>query len=451
MTRRIILLSTVFTLLYGCISSKKVTHELIGQNKTETITQGKIDSLIEHIYEIHPDIYMGIDSMKVDAIAKQVAAENAGKLMSDVDFTLQMRRITDLFNHVDPHLIYYPSLQVRKGFKGKYKHIKVFPFETYNINDTLIIKKSYVDGLKRGDMLLNINGYSIDEYQKYIYSNWRSVRGYVMQLQSQLSYAEDYKVRVNRRGVVSEHTVKGVGFRHATNELFASGYMIDKYKTGYCKIIGFTGNKFIYKRLKKLIAKTKHEGYNNFIIDLRGNTGGSGEALDMMFSLMSDKDSLHYMKSQYIKVSEKTESMYDFLNGHKKGDVVRFPDDNIIRYIPLDKELYQGDMNYYLIVDKSTASVAASFANIFQYNNIGKLVGEPLDHNSLSFGDIIKSWKYQNLIISTIQYNENTKEKDGILNPDIHIPYIAKDHMNHDDPILSELLEIIGKKSDVKK
>jgi|GEM_PF-5720850 len=49
MTRRIILLSALFILLYGCISSKKVTHELIGQNKTETITQGKIDSLIERI------------------------------------------------------------------------------------------------------------------------------------------------------------------------------------------------------------------------------------------------------------------------------------------------------------------------------------------------------------------------------------------------------------------
>jgi hypothetical protein len=153
------------------------------------------------------------------------------------------------------------------------------------------------------------------------------------------------------------------------------------------------------------------------------------------------------MKPQYIKVSEKTGSMYDFLNGYKQGEVVRFPDDKIIKHIPLNKELYQGEMNYYLIVDKSTASVAASFANIFQYNNIGKLVGEPLDHNSLSFGDIIKSWKYQNLIISTIQYNENTKGINGVLRPDIYIPYVAKKYMEQDDPILSELLDIISSKN----
>jgi len=441
MIRKTFLLVLVAIQLVGSASAQKINYELIRPKQTLTITKGKIDTLRLTIENLHPNAYLGIDTAFVDSVATKIVSDNEGRLLSHVDFTLEMRRLTDLFHYVDPHLIYYPSLQVDKGFKGKFKQLKVLPFEIYNINDTLLIKKSYVEGLKKGDHLLSINGYEIDEFKKYIYPSWRSMDGYVMQLQSQLTYSENYQIVVNRKGTVKEFTVGGVSSNHATGERYCKGHIIDEYETGYCKISSFTGNKFIYKELKKQIEKTKAEGYTNFIIDLRGNTGGSGYKLDAMFSLLSDKDSLIYMKSQFIKVSSKTEKDYKFLKGHKKGDLVQFPDKLTFRKAPLEKDHYQGEMNYYLMIDKSTASIAASFANIFQYNNVGRLVGESLDHNSLSFGDIISTWAYQNLIVSTVQYNENTKSSDGILVPDIEIPYVAKEYMEQEDPILNKLLE----------
>jgi hypothetical protein len=441
MTGKNFLLIIVAIQLIGCVSSRKINYELIQPRKINMITAGKVDTLRKFITAIHPNIYMGIDTLVVDSVADRIVSDNEGKLLSGVDFTLEMRRLTDLFNYVDPHLIYYPSLQVDSAFHGKFKDVKSLPFEIYNINDTLLIKKSYTESLVKGDQLLSVNGYKIDEFKKYIYPTWRSMAGYVMQLQSQLTYSENYQIVVNRKGTVKEFIVGGVSSNHATGERYCTGHIIDEYETGYCKISSFTGNKFIYKELKKQIEKTKAKGYSNFIIDLRGNTGGSGYKLDAMFSLLSDKDSLIYMKSQFIKVSSKTEKDYKFLKGHKKGELVQFPDKLTFRKAPLEKDLYQGEMNYYLMIDKSTASIAASFANIFQYNNVGRLVGESLDHNSLNFGDVVSIKAYANLIISTVQYNENTKCLDGILVPDIEIPYVAKEYMAQEDPILNKLLD----------
>ena len=443
MMRKNFLLTIVAIQLIGCVSSRKINYELIKPCKTNLITAGKVDTLRKYINDIHPNIYLDVDTLVVDSIANKIVSDNKGKLLSHVDFTLEMRRLTDLFHYVDPHLIYYPSLQVAKGFKGKFKQLKVLPFEIYNINDTLLIKKSYVEGLKKGDHLLSINGYEIGEFEKYIYPTWRSMEGYIMQLQSQLTYSEKYKIVIIRSGKVEELTVEGVSSNYATNERYCTGHLIDEFKTGYCNISSFTGNKFIYKELKKQIEKTKAKGYTNFIIDLRGNTGGSGYKLDAIFSLMSDKDSLPYMKSQFIKVSSKTKGDYKFLKEYKNGDLVEFPNNLMVRNVPLNKDFYQGKMKYYLMIDKSTASIAASFANIFQYNNLGTLVGESLDHNSLNFGDIISTRVYQNLVVSTVQYNEKTRNSDGILVPDIEIPYIAKEYMAQEDPILNKLLNIL--------
>lgn len=444
MKRKHIVFPLLVLLLIGCGTSKEVNYSLIHGIKVNKITKGKVDTLKGLINYYHPNIYMGIDKAIVDSVANEIVKDNEKRLLTNADLTLELRRLTDLFQYVDPHLVFYPSLQVDDGFEGGFKNVKVLPFEIYNINDSLLVKKSYNPLLKKGDYLVSINGIDIEKFKKYIYPTWRSMDAYVMQLQAQLTFSKNYKVIVNRKGKLEEVNVEGVSFNHSDGEYYCTGKMIDDYKTGYCRISSFSGNSFIVKRLKKYIAEAKDKGYSNFIIDLRGNTGGSGYKLDEMFSLMSDKDTLSCMKSQYMKVSHKTKKDYKFLKDTKVGDLVKFPDKYTYSVFPLKKKLYQGKMNYYVLVDRSTASTAASFANIFQYNNIGKLVGEPLDHNSLNFGDVIAAYVYSNLIISTVQYNEYTKAKDGILTPDINIPYKAQDFMKDEDPILNELLERIN-------
>jgi C-terminal processing protease CtpA/Prc len=451
MTIKNLIILSIILLNIGCSSSKKaIDYNLIKSEPVCRITAGKVDTLRRHIEHIHPNIYMGVDSISVDLVAEQIVSDNEDKLLSVADFTLEMRRMTDMFHHVDPHLIYYPYLQVKEGFEGKLTKVKVIPFELYNINDTLLVKKSYTPLLKKGDRIISINNYPIDEFRRYIYPTWRSVKGSVMQLQSQVTFSEQYQIKLERQGDVKEFEVEGVDFNHATGERFVKGHMLDAYQTGYCKISQFSANNFIFKELRKLIEETKSKGYNNFIIDLRGNPGGSGYKMDAMFSLMSDKDSLFNMESQFIKVSSKTKKQYKFLKECSKGQLVEFPDKLTVRTVPLKRKLYQGKLNYFVLVDRSTASVAASFANIFQNNDLGELVGEPLDHNALNFGDVVASRAYQNLIISTVQYNEFSKSENGILTPDILILYQASAFENTDCPILDELLHLIEGRNTTK-
>lgn len=121
--------------------------------------------------------------------------------------------------------------------------------------------------------------------------------------------------------------------------------------------------------------------------------------------------------------------------------------------IVLDKSKYMSGMKYYVLMDISTGSIAASFCNILQYNNAAVIVGEPLLHNALKYGETVRSARkfpnnempalFRESGISIVEYDEYTKAVDGVLVPDIHIPYVAKNYMTGKDAMLDKLLEII--------
>ena len=133
------------------------------------------------------------------------------------------------------------------------------------------------------------------------------------------------------------------------------------------------------------------------------------------------------------------------------GKNINIPDKYITKEIKLDNSKYIDGLNYYILVSENTGSIAASFVNIMQFNEAAIIVGEALKHNAIKYGETIAGnlLSYTLLLetgISTTEYNEHTKAIDGILTPDIHIPYIAKDYMTGKDAVLEKLLEIIKNK-----
>jgi len=445
--KSIIIPLLIFITLYSsCSSSRKIDYSKISPGKEYTITQTTLDSLLGVIKKYHPNPYGELSGKYLQSVADTIVERNKSKILTAVDFTLEIRRITDLLTYNDPHLIFYPNLQVDRDFKGNLNKLKVVPFEILQIKDTLLIHKSYSEKLEIGDRILSINGYLIKEFQKYLYHNWRNFKGYLIQLQSQIVFSETYQIGLERKGKNMVVDVDGVDLSHVTGEKYCNGKLLDDYQTGYFQIKSFTYNKYIIKQLAASIEKAKKAGYKDFIIDVRGNTGGSGNRLDELFSLLTEKDSIKYIKEQYLKVSPASINDYEFLKESQMGKLIKMPDSLIFKSVPLNSKLYKGAMNYYILANKSTASTAASFVNIIQYNRIGKIVGEPLNHNSLNYGDVISKNVFQKLILSTMQYNELSNTDDGILHPDIEIPYIAKQHMQEKDPILTNLLDYISSK-----
>lgn len=74
------------------------------------------------------------------------------------------------------------------------------------------------------------------------------------------------------------------------------------------------------------------------------------------------------------------------------------------------------------------------------------LAGEPLRHNALKYGETVGarygiSGLY--LTVSTVEFDEYSHAVDGVLMPDIAIPYVARDYLSGRDVMLGKLLEII--------
>lgn len=131
------------------------------------------------------------------------------------------------------------------------------------------------------------------------------------------------------------------------------------------------------------------------------------------------------------------------------GQTITLPDSCVVKRIDLDPKLYIGDdIDIYVLMSRNTSSIAASFCNILQYNGAATLVGEPLCHNALRYGETVTGeiW-FSSLLyeasIATTEYEEYSLAVDGVLMPDITIPYAAEDYLSGQDAMLDQVLEII--------
>ena len=122
--------------------------------------------------------------------------------------------------------------------------------------------------------------------------------------------------------------------------------------------------------------------------------------------------------------------------------MMNLPPDEVLKTIPLKRAGQSLALNTYVLISQHTGSTAASFANICQYNGIATLVGEPLLHNALRYGEVEVGRIAGNpYTFSLVRYNEKTNAQNGIVYPDVPIPYVANDYMQGGDPVLEKLLE----------
>lgn len=412
------------------------------KNEKYLISKDNLMKSKESIKKYHPNPFNSISEVSFDSLILEVAKTFPTDSISETEFIYQYRKAYDTITYGDPHFLIYPQLRLKEGVKLKNKDIRVWPFSLLCIGDTLLIDKTLNAELHKGDRIISINDRSAEELVKYTYQH-RFLDSRFTQSQNHFCFSPVYHIEFQRKGKMYEITIQGIPLnKYHFKEDYFPEKIYDDYKTAYFGILNFDNNKYMIKRLSKFIKKVQSKGYKNMIIDVRHNPGGSGDHFDELISLFTDKDSIDYQSGARVMVSKVTLD-YGF-SEDSIGKVCSIPEEDIVKSCPLDKSKYAGNMNYYVLVSKYTASMASTFANIMQYNSLGTLVGEPLAHNALRYGEVINAGFNNSLIvISTMEMDEYSKQKDGIIHPDILIPYKASEYMNGGDPILENCLKLI--------
>ena len=412
------------------------------KNDKMIITKDSLLHTKELIKRYHPNPFNSISEAKFDSLIGIVSKTFPTDSIPETEYIYQYRKAFDKITDGDPHFLILPQLRRYPEYKLKGKHIRVWPFKMLCFNDTLIIDESISPELQKGDQIISINDRSAKEIVKYTYHH-RFIDTPFTQAQNHFCFAPNYKIQYLRKGQKHKIKIPGVPLsKYHFKEEYYPKTIYNDYKTGYFGIKNFDNNKFMIKQLAKFIKKVQFKGYTNIIIDVRNNPGGNGDRFDELISLFTEKDSIDYQNGSRVMVSKATLD-YGF-SEDSIGKVCNMPEADIIKSCPLDKSKYAGKMNYYVLVSEYTASMASTFANIMQYNKFATLVGEPLAHNALKYGEITTSpFNNSLLVISTVEIDEYSNQKNGIIMPDVFIPYKAEEYKNGGDPVLEKCLEYI--------
>lgn len=449
MNKKIFISILFFMCVWGSTAQEKNDDWMF--NPKAKLNRDEIRKEFEKIWDKSHKAVAGSDKIdktryfaKVDSVLNSYNQDS----VTMTELVKMYRGALDLFTLEDPHFRIYPVFFVNLANeeakrKNCEKFIKTLPCNLLQINDTLIVDTSINKNLYKGDIILTINGVNAKDLLNYTYRD-RYINTNMMMIENKLMFKSNYHLKLIRNGKIIDLNIAGATINNYEKQLANSSVSKKRYgNAGYIAINNFDNNKYIIKQLRKLIKEVKANGGNNIIIDLRKNPGGRGEDFDKLLSIFTPKSKIDYQKSTKVMISKKTIPDYGYADSI--GKLVTLPDSIIYKEIPLQPKLYMGKINYYVLISMDTGSMASSFANIMQYNNFGVLVGEPMRHNATRYGEVYHgNTDITTLIYSTVEIDEHTKAVNGIIKPDISIPYVAKEYAKGGDPMLGKLINMIN-------
>jgi carboxyl-terminal processing protease len=199
--------------------------------------------------------------------------------------SLQGSAIQEMMNHLDPHSVYFPPVELKEAneeLEGRFEGIGVeFNVFADTVNVVYVIPGGPSDkALQIGDKIIRVDDYviasknlSTDSIKKYI----RGKKGSGVTLE--LIRDNQQKSVTVTRGTVPVPSVD-------------AAYMIDK-TTGYLKLNKFTTTS--YEEVMQALEELQKQGLQNLIFDLRGNGGGfMDEAIDMADEFLDDDKLIVY-------------------------------------------------------------------------------------------------------------------------------------------------------------
>ncbi|AXT20332.1 hypothetical protein D7030_04220 [Flavobacteriaceae bacterium AU392] len=154
---------------------------------------------------------------------------------------------------------------------------------------------------------------------------------------------------------------------------------IDK-QTAYLNARTFSGNGLA---MIKALQGIGYSNYNNLIIDLRGNTGGSLDAPVILGQFLTNKaiDAGYYMTRKWFLENKRDATLKDvpsfpFLKEFTSEAIQKmYANEAAFRMVipEHDRPIYKG--NVYVLVSKHTASACEPLIDLFKKEKIATLVG----------------------------------------------------------------------------
>lgn len=210
--------------------------------------------------------------------------------------SLQAGAIQDMMNHLDPHSVYFPPVELKQAneeLKGSFDGIGV----EFNIfRDTVHIM--YVEpngpsdkaGLHIGDRILGVNDSSLTT---------PGITSSQIKDQIKGRPGSTAKLKILRDGKTLNIDVARGSIPVPSVD---AAYMINE-RVGYIKLNKFTQNS--YEEFMAAMERLKGEGMTELIYDLRGNGGGfMNEAFDMADEFLSGQKLVVYTEGTNSKKEE---------------------------------------------------------------------------------------------------------------------------------------------------
>lgn len=263
-----------------------------------------------------------------------------------------------------------------------------------NLDGQWVVTQSFIQELKKGDVILRINGKSVNDFyeelSKYIAASSERARKVAFGFLFPLFIPEKYSLEfMNEKGKVKEIQVHRGKLNIQDEELKTEERWIKEDRIAYIKIPKFTDQKFEAEAMEYVKEFKKA---SVLILDVRGNGGGStpeqllGALMDRPYRWYAESTPLNLSLFKfYVEIMPKWIKQYReatkqeppqswknlliFQDYFKNSHLLWKPD-----YNEPESTIYTGEL--IILTDRYTGSAAEDFVVPFKDNERAIIIGE---------------------------------------------------------------------------
>lgn len=355
------------------------------------------DTLCSTLEQVHPDIFL------YQPEKRYVAVKDSIKTLFVKETTLSnyYLKIAPLLASIkDGHTMLMPPVTKERTNFMQTGGLTL-PLRLKSENNKLIVDFPLTEtSIATDDIILSINGIKTEVILSKLYSLFGSEKtnatkdGMITQYLSTLlwymfDWGSDFQLTVKRDNEIWEENLPGISQAQAvpilqkklssSSKQFTYELSPDE-QTATITISNFYQEAALKQFCDSAFSVINAKAVPNLIIDIRNNSGGSSNGVDILMSYLPHKEYSLYTKSE-IKISESSKAYnekrhpdtYKVIKDLPNGTLYRLSESKSPGNLQ-ESDVYKGNIS--VLVNEKTYSGASTFAHAIQSLGIGKIIGE---------------------------------------------------------------------------